>query len=76
MKPDQLDAYFKENRNYMADEKAFYYYMRAVLDEKNIKLKDVYLQKQKNQAYSTNSKYKYLMKKMELHLNQMNLAKY
>ena len=41
-----------------------------------IKLKDVYLQKQKNQAYSTNSKYKYLMKKMELHLNQMNLAKY
>ena len=42
MKPDQLDAYFKENRNYMADEKAFYYYMRAVLDEKNIKLKDVY----------------------------------
>ena len=42
IKPDQLDAYFKENRNYMADEKAFYYYMRAVLDEKNIKLKDVY----------------------------------
>ncbi len=43
MKPDQLDAYFKKNKQYMADEKkAFYYYMKDVLDEKNIKLKDVY----------------------------------
>lgn len=41
--PDQLDAYFKDNRKYMADEKkAFYYYMKDVLDEKNIKLKDLY----------------------------------
>ncbi len=43
MKPEELDSYFKENRAYMADDKkAFYYYMRNVLDEKNIKLKDVY----------------------------------
>ena len=43
MKPDQLDASFKENREYLADEKkAFYYYMKDVLDEKRIKLKDVY----------------------------------
>ena len=43
MKPDQLDAYFKDNSKYMAYEgKAFYYYMKDVLDEKNIKLKDVY----------------------------------
>ena len=43
MKPDQLEAYFKDNEKYMADEKkAFYYYMKDVLDEKNIKLKDVY----------------------------------
>ena len=43
MKPDQLDTYFKDNSRYMADEKkAFYYYMKDVLDEKNIKLKDVY----------------------------------
>ena len=43
MKPDQLDDYFKSNEKYMADEKKeFYYYMRDVLDEKNIKLKDVY----------------------------------
>ncbi len=43
MKPDQLDAYLKDNSKYMADDKkAFYYYMKDVLDEKNIKLKDVY----------------------------------
>ena len=43
MKPEELDSYFKENRAYMADDKkAFYHYMRNVLDEKNIKLKDVY----------------------------------
>ena len=42
-KPGQLDAYFKENRRYLADEeKEFYYYMKDVLDEKKIKLKDVY----------------------------------
>ena len=43
MKPDQLDSSLKDNSKYMADEKkAFYYYMKDVLDEKNIKLKDVY----------------------------------
>ena len=42
-KPDQLDLYFKENEKYMADkEKGFYYYMKDVLDEKSIRLKDVY----------------------------------
>lgn len=43
MKPGQLESYFKDNEKYMADEKkAFYYYMKDVLEEKNIKLKDVY----------------------------------
>ena len=43
MKPDQLDTYFKDNREYLAgSKKAFYYYMKDVLDEKRIKLKDVY----------------------------------
>ncbi len=42
-KPDQLGAYLKENKKYMADDKkAFYYYMKDVLDEKKILLKDVY----------------------------------
>ena len=43
MRPNQLESYFKDNEKYMADEKkAFYYYMKDVLEEKNIKLKDVY----------------------------------
>ncbi|WP_022762808.1 hypothetical protein [Butyrivibrio sp. AD3002] len=43
MRPDQLDSYLKDNSKYMADnKKAFYYYMKDILDEKNIKLKDVY----------------------------------
>ena len=44
MSPGQLGDYLKENRQYLADsEKAFYYYMKEVLDNKRIKLKDVYL---------------------------------
>ena len=43
IKPNQLDDYFKVNEEYMLNEKkAFYYYMKDVLDEKRIKLKDVY----------------------------------
>lgn len=43
MKPDQLDTYFKENKKYMAEDiRAFYNYMKDVLAEKGIKLKDVY----------------------------------
>lgn len=43
MTPHQLDGYLKSNAKYMAgDKKAFYYYMKDVLNEKNIKLKDVY----------------------------------
>ena len=39
MKPNQLESYFKDNEKYLADEKkAFYYYMKDVLDEKNIRL--------------------------------------
>lgn len=41
--PDQLSTFLKENSHYMADDrKGFYYYFKDVLDEKNIKLKDVY----------------------------------
>ena len=44
VKPDQLDQYLTENRKYMAEgKKAFYYYFKDVLSEKNIKLKDVYI---------------------------------
>lgn len=41
--PDRVDQYLNNNRKDLAeDEKAFYYYMKDVLDKKNIKLKDVY----------------------------------
>ncbi len=41
--PEELDAYLKDNGKFMADEKkAFYYYMKDMLEEKGIKLKDVY----------------------------------
>lgn len=41
--PDRLDDYLKKYRAYLADEKkGFYYYMKDVLADKRIKLKDVY----------------------------------
>ncbi len=43
MKPGEITGYLKDNSRYMADEKkAFYYYVKDVLAEKRIKLKDVY----------------------------------
>lgn len=43
MKPDDLDSYLSDNSKYLVEgPKAFYYYMKNVLDSKNIKLKDVY----------------------------------
>ena len=43
VKTEQIDKYIKTNSEYLAQgEKAFYYYMKDVLEEKNILLKDVY----------------------------------
>ena len=43
MKPDDLDSYLSDNRKYLSEgSKAFYYYMKNVLEDKSIKLKDVY----------------------------------
>ena len=43
MRPDDLDSYLSDNSKYMAEgPKAFYYYMKDVLDSKNIRLKDIY----------------------------------
>jgi len=42
-RPGQIDNYFADNSNYMSQgSKSFYYYMKDVLHEKGIKLKDVY----------------------------------
>lgn len=52
MKPSELDDYIKKNRQYLADdEKAFYYYMKNVLDDKSIKLRDVYIQAGLSESY-------------------------
>lgn len=41
--PDQLNDFLRENSRFMADDKkGFYYYFKDVIDEKSIKLKDVY----------------------------------
>ena len=41
--PEELGDYLNSNNNYLAtDEKTFYYYMKNTIEEKHIKLKDVY----------------------------------
>ncbi len=42
MNPKDLDNYYKENRDSMNTEKTFTYYVKDVIQEKNIRLKDVY----------------------------------
>lgn len=42
-RPDQLDCYYADNKEYLAEgKKAFYYYMKDVIEAKNIMLKDIY----------------------------------
>lgn len=43
VRPEQINTYYKNNRQYMEEgKKAFYYYMKDVLESKNILLRDVY----------------------------------
>lgn len=42
LEPKDLDDYYRENRDSMNVEKTFTYYMKDVIQEKNIRLKDVY----------------------------------
>lgn len=54
MAPEQLDAYYKENDKYLADDKkGFYYYFKDVLDTKNIRLKDVYQYADVSESYGS-----------------------
>lgn len=40
VRPEQINTYYKNNRQYMEEgKKAFYYYMKDVLESKNILLK-------------------------------------
>ena len=44
MRPDQLQQFYKENTHNMVDEnKAFYYYMKDIVEAKNIRFKDMYI---------------------------------
>lgn len=53
-KPAQLERYLKDNRAYMTDApKAFYYYMKDVLNEKRIRLKDVYIAADVSESYGS-----------------------
>ena len=52
MRPSQFDEYIKENGKYLTgSEKAFYYYMKEVLDEKHVKLKDLYIRAGISESY-------------------------
>ena len=54
MDPGQLDGYLKENRGYLAEaEKEFYYYMKDILEEKRILLKDLYVQAGVKERYGS-----------------------
>lgn len=42
--PNRLEAFYRDNTQYMTDsKKAFYYYMKDVTEAKNILLKDMYM---------------------------------
>jgi len=54
IKPEELSEYLKNNSQYLADEKkAFYYYMKDVLEDKNIKLKDIYVYAGVSESYGS-----------------------
>lgn len=52
--PEGIGAYLKEQKPYLSDEKkGFYYYVKDVLYEKNIKLKDVYIGAGVSESYGS-----------------------
>ncbi|MBR4759278.1 MAG: hypothetical protein IK078_03920 [Lachnospiraceae bacterium] len=53
-RPGQMDRYLKENRDYLAlGEKAFYYHMKDTVEEKNIRLKDIYITAGVKESYGS-----------------------
>lgn len=54
VKPNQLEGFYKEHVNHMADDKkAFYYYMKDITEAKNIKLKDMYIYAGVSESYGS-----------------------
>ncbi len=53
-KPEQLAGYYKENDKFMPDDKkGFYFFMKDVIESKNILLKDIYLQAGVSEKYGS-----------------------
>ena len=53
MSPEKMDSYYKKNSEYMINgENAFNYYVKDVLERKNIQLKDVYLAADMTESYA------------------------
>lgn len=51
---DQIDSYRKENSRFLADEeKGFRYFMKTTLEDKNIKMKDVYTYADVTESYGS-----------------------
>lgn len=52
MKPNQLENFYKENNSSMVNaKKAFYYYMKDIIEAKNIRLKDIYIRIGESESY-------------------------
>lgn len=52
MKPNQLENFYKENNSSMVNaKKAFYYYMKDIIEAKNIRLKDIYIRMGESESY-------------------------
>lgn len=68
MKPNQLDNFYKENNSSMVNaKKAFYYYMKDIIEAKNIRLKDIYIGIGESESYGEK------IFRMEKHTSDRNL---
>ena len=52
--PGRLNDFYKGNKDYMADEeKGFYYYMKDIAEEKNVRFKDMYIRAGVSESYGS-----------------------
>ena len=66
--PEKIGKYLEENREHLAgDEKAFSYYYKSILEQKKIRLKDVYVFADVSESYG------YKILSMERHTTNRDL---
>lgn len=51
IKTSELKGYYKDNSEYLAEGKAFYYYVKDVIESKNIRLKNMYIAAGVSESY-------------------------